>query len=265
MFSRRLVDKDVAAWQLDGFAWLIDNFETEPGLSETELWLPTPEYYPDAGDTPLAEHLFAIVRRQCRFDDRDNFELKAEAGRPDSSLGGLAMIKTRGQTACGTYQIIPTKHGGTREIIRYDEGLTDKPAQLVATFAHELGHALHNRAQEELEEPPELYELFTDLTAVFMGYGVFLANGRFEFSQFSNADMQGWQAKGAGYLPEADLVFATALFMSIKNIPEAVAAPHLKSHLRKMLSKAFRQIGKMETDVKALRERIPVHRDKRRA
>ena len=262
MFSKRLVDPEIIDWQLDGFAWLIDNFENVPGLPETELWLPIPKHYPDAKGRVLADHIFDCVKRQCRFSDEDIFELIAMEGRPDFDLGGLAMIQTEGDTACGTYQFIPKAYGGPKEIIRYDAGLGDNPAQLVATFAHELGHALHMRATEELDEPPELYELFTDLTAVFLGFGVFLSNARFEFSQFSDGGRQGWQMSGAGYLPEADLIFATALFMAIKNISETVPKPFLKPRLQKMLSKAFKQLSKFESEIADLRNRIPPKRSK---
>lgn len=204
---------------------------------------------------------FGIIKAQCGFNEGDIFDLEPQAGRPESSLGGLAMVKTQGQMACGTYQFIPGKYGRAREIIKYDVGLEDKPAQLVATFAHELSHALHNRAHEPLDVEPELYELFTDLTAIYLGYGVFLANTRFEFSQFSNSDTQGWQAQGAGYLPEADMVFATALFMQIKDIPMEMALPHLKPRLQKMLKKAFRQLGRHADEVQRLKTRNPVLSD----
>ncbi|GGX67016.1 hypothetical protein GCM10011309_15810 [Litorimonas cladophorae] len=260
MFSRNLIDPDVAEWQFDGFAWLIDNFETKPALADSPLILPTPDFFPeiDALSPTQADHIFRLVKAQCGFNEGDIFELEGKSGRPDASLGGLAMVETTGDTACGTYQLIPSKVGNPREIIRYDLGLENKPAQLIATFAHELSHALHTRAKAQLEIEPELYELFTDLTAIFLGYGVFLANTRFEFSQFTNADTQGWQAQGAGYLPEADMVFATALFMRIKNMPKETATPHLKPRLRKMLKKAWRQLDKNMDEVEALRVRVPL-------
>lgn len=260
MFSRNLIDRDVAEWQFDGFAWLIDNFETSAGLVDSPLILPTPVFFPDIDDLShtQADHIFRLVKAQCGFNEGDIFELEGKSGRPDASLGGVAMVETTGDLACGTYQMIQSKYGKPREIIRYDTGLEDKPTQLVATFAHELSHALHGRAHEQLEIEPELYELFTDLTAIFLGYGIFLSNTRFEFSQFSNGDTQGWQAQGAGYLPEADMVFATALFMRIKDLPMDVALPHLKPRLQKMLKKAWRQLDRNRDEIEALRARVPL-------
>jgi len=262
MFGRKLVDKHVAEWQFDGFAWLIDNYSTGPELPDAPLFLPTPEYFPakDELSSTQAEYIFRLVKAQCGFNEGDIFELKPQAGRPDAALGGLAFVQTWGQTASGTYQMIPAKYGKPREIIQYDAGLENNPTQLVATFAHELSHALHNRAYEPLDMEPELYELFTDLTAIYLGYGIFLANTRFGFSQFTNADVQGWQAQGAGYLPEADMVFATALFMRIKDISIEIALPHLKPRLQKMLKKAFRQLDRNMDEVQSLRQRVPPSR-----
>ena len=259
MFSRKLVDNDVAGWQFENFEWLIDNFSSEAGLADSRLILPIASDFPekDGQTRSQAEHIFRLVKAQCGFNEGDIFDLEPQAGRPDASLGGLAMVETQGQTACGTYQMIPAKYGKPREIIKYDAGLEHKPAQLVATFAHELSHALHHRAVQDLDVDPDLYELFTDLTAIYLGYGVFLSNTRFEFSQFTNADTQGWQAKGAGYLPEADMVFGTALFMKIKNISMETLLPHLKPRLRKMLKKGFKQLDSHADEVDALRRRKP--------
>jgi len=207
MFGRKLVDKHVAEWQFDGFAWLIDNFSTGPKLPDSPLFLPTPEFFPSVNwqSGARAGKIFNLVKAQCGFNEGDIFELKPQAGVPDAALGGVAMVQTWGQTASGTYQMIPAKYGKPREIIKYDVGLEKAPVQMVATFAHELSHALHNRSYEPMDMEPELYELFTDLTAIYLGYGLFLSNTRFEFAQFSNADTQGWQAQGAGYLPEMKL------------------------------------------------------------
>lgn len=262
MFGRRLVDREVAEWQFDGFAWLIDNYSSGVGLPDSRLFLPIAADFPekDGQSASQAEHIFRLVKSQCGFNEGDIFDLLPQEGRPDASLGGLAMVETTGQTACGTYQLIPAKYGKPRELIKYDVGLEDSPAQLVATFAHELSHALHNRSHEPLDVDPALYELFTDLTAVYLGYGVFLANTRFEFSQFTNADTQGWQAQGAGYLPEADIIFAMALFLQIKGLPAEIALPHLKPRLQKMLRKAFRQLDRNAGEVERLKTRMPPQR-----
>lgn len=264
-FSPRLVDIEVAEWQFEYFEWLIRNFSSGAGLPDSELWLPIPEHFAPSkkgsrplSGRPLVKHLFEIIKRQCGFGPKDIFRLIPSDEAKPQSFGGLAMVQTNEAGACGRYKITQNDDGSYTETISYDRDLADDPNQLIATLSHELGHALHNRSKEPLDIEPELYEMFTDLTAIYMGYGVFTANTRFEFSQFQNSDTQGWQATGAGYLPEADIVFGTALFMKIKNIPQDVASENLKPRLRKMLKKAFKQLSGFEDEVKRLRELNPV-------
>ena len=263
-FTPKLVDGEVAEWQFEYFEWLINNFSSGPGLPDSELWQPIPEHFAPAkkgsrplSGRPLVKHTFETVKSQCGFGPKDVFRLVPSDEAKPQSLGGLAMVQINEAGACGRYKISQNDDGSYTETITYDRDLGDDPTQLIATFSHELGHALHNRSKEPLDIESELYEMFTDLTAIYLGYGIFTANTRFEFSQFQNAGTQGWQAQGAGYLPEADIIFGTALFMKIKNISQDVALEHLKPRLRKMLKKAFKQLAGYEEEVGALRALNP--------
>jgi hypothetical protein len=214
-----LVDPEVAAWQIEAFAWLIDHFSTAPGLPDSDLWRPVPEHFPAApGD--LAAHLFERVRRQYGFSDGLLFEPVAVDVLPDLTLPGGAFIESDAEAACATYERVETAHGVTREFIHYDDAMD--ATDLVATFAHELAHAAHQRAPEwdALKVGGvvdwDLYELF-----------------------------------------EADLVFATALFMAVKDIPAESAITHLKPRLSKMLNRAVAQLDGMSDQVEALRSRVP--------
>jgi len=265
LFSPRLVDDEVADWQFENYEWLIRNFSRETALQDSELWLPIAEHFspnnksgqPLAGRV-LAKFLFKTVKIQCGFSVNDEFRLIPTIESKPQSLGGVAMVQTHEDGACGRYMIDKNEDGSYSETITYDSDLEDNPNQLVATFAHEISHALHNRSKEPLDIEPQLYELLTDLTAVYLGYGVFIANSRFSFSQMSSHDVQGWQASGAGYLPEADIIFATAIFMAIKNIPYETAASHLKPNLRKMLKKANKQLSKYQDEIDELRALAPL-------
>ena len=262
MYGFKLVDSEIAEWQFENFSWLIDNLSSGPGLPDSQLWLPTPDHFPSKEDSEypgqnLADHIFHLVSRQCGFGPDTIFDLVRIDSPQSHGLGGLAMVKTGEASACGMYAIKPAKFGKPKETIWYDASLEESPSALVATFSHELAHALHNRTPDPVEIDPELYELFTDLTAIYLGYGIFLANERFSFSQFQSAGTQGWQARGAGYLPEADMVFATAIFMSLKEIPLDKAAPYLKPKLRKMLKKAFKQLSHYGKEIEALKLQTP--------
>ena len=67
------------------------------------------------------------------------------------------------------------EEGRTRFIVRLDEAGLSTPMDLVGTMAHELAHV---RLLGEGHVDPEVFdnELLTDLTVVFFGLGIFLAN-----------------------------------------------------------------------------------------
>jgi hypothetical protein len=258
MFGRKLVDADVADWQFEQFEWLIDNFSSGPGLPDGALWQPIPEHFPKAqGD--LGVHLFDIVCRQCGFDPAI-FDLVAADPIKSQSLGGLALTHPTVAAPAATYQVEADGDADFREVIHYDASQT--PLDLVATFAHELSHSVFYRAYAPWPGDMALHELFTDLTAIYLGYGIFLANTRFSFAGFTGTGVQGWQVGGAGYLPEADMIFALALFMRIKDVPEDDARDHLKPKLAKMLRTAMRQLDRDKDRVDALRARVPAHAGK---
>jgi len=255
MFGRKLVDADVADWQFEQFEWLIDNFSSGPGLPDGELWQPIPGHFPKL-EGELGPHLFACVCRQCGLDP-DSFDLIANDPLKSQSLGGLALAHPAIPAPAGTYRIEGDIETNFREVIDYDA--TETPLSLVATFAHELSHSFFYRGYEPWPGDMALHELFTDLIAIYLGYGIFLSNTRFSFKGFTGTGIQGWQASGSGYLPEADMIFALALFMRLKGVSDAAASEHLKPKLAKMLRTAMRQLDREVDRVEALRARVPAH------
>lgn len=259
LFKTRLVNDAVVEWQLDEFAFLIDNLSSGPALPDAQLWRPISEHFGHpsgevlAGNE-LAAFSFSRILEQCRVPPDFPVELITVDTAPTGFLTDTVILESD-KRACGLYRAQQDGDGNWKESISVDFELTEKPTNLIATLAHELAHALHNRMPQPYDGEPELYELFTDLTAVYFGYGLFLSNSRFEFA----SDNMGWSAQGAGYLPEKDLVFATALFMRIKNIDKSIAEAHLKPRLVGMLKKAFKQLERYESDIEELRLRVPAH------
>lgn len=259
LFKTRLIDEAVVEWQLDEFAFLIDNLSSGPGLPDGDLWLPISDHFgaPNGESLKgeaLAQFSYKRILEQCRVSQDFPVELIMAETPPTGFLSDSVVLNSD-KKACGLYTAEKNENNKWKESIAIDFELTEKPTNLIATLAHELGHALHGRMPHPYDGDPALYELFTDLTAVYFGYGIFLANSRFEFAS-SNI---GWQAQGAGYLPETDLVFATALFMRIKNIQIETAKAHLKPRLHKMLDKAFKQLSRYEREIETLRVQVPAN------
>jgi len=161
-------DPAAKAWVEKRLRWLHDEFD-DHAFNGRPLVLPTPEFFPDPydGSRPAVR---ALLDRVCGYMDvdPDAVTLKFVAG-----AGKLWLVNDSGQYlphAAGTYE-----EGGRKFLIRLDQSGLDDPMGLVGTMAHELAHV---RLLGEGRIRGEVYdnELLTDLTVVFFGLGIFLAN-----------------------------------------------------------------------------------------
>jgi hypothetical protein len=182
----------------------------------------------------------------------EEWPCRLEPGEADRSVHitpGVAIVHHSPPKPLGTFSVEPA--GAEAEaVIRYHPALVRDPMGLVATFAHELCHYLiHDRG----EPPPggwELEELATDLAALFLGFGIFMANSAKSFAAFSNFNEMGWESRRSGYLSEAAIVTGIAIRERLAERDALVTAgPHLKSYLRSDLKNADAWLRKRHSDM----------------
>lgn len=111
-----------------------------------------------------------------------------------------ADVMGRSSGAAGTYR----KEGG-KAVIRINSGQLKNPESLVATISHELAHEKLLGENRIIEND----EYLTDLTAIVFGFGVFIANAKFQLNSGINSGF-GWQMQSQGYLPEQITAYAMA-------------------------------------------------------
>jgi hypothetical protein len=124
----------------------------------------------------------------------------------------------------------------------------DDPMGFVATMAHELGHYSMSRFRGEPPGGDEALEPATDVCAVFLGFGVFMANSAFTFQQFHDGRVQGWRTSQLGYLDEKALAYALALFLPLRGLDAGEARRHLKDNPRSYVKHALRHLEKERRD-----------------
>ena len=238
-FRRRpTVDKGTASWLVENMEWLVREFGGRDGLAESTLVLPKPGFFTFEGEQghALALRLFDQVKAYCGMSDWEVDLIPDD--NPLAVAPALAAVMVEPQKhAAGTFGL-----DGNRVQITYATSLLSRPDRLIATFAHELAHYLLATATSTPPSDSDEMEFLTDLAAVYLGFGVFLANTRFEFEAISDGPMQGWRWQNSGYLPEADLIYALALFLRAKELDERPACEALKSHLAKMLKRAISEV-----------------------
>jgi hypothetical protein len=137
--------------------------------------------------------------------------------------------------------------------ISYNPSQVRRPESLISTFAHELAHYLIHSVDTPTPGGEDFEEHATDLVAVFMGFGVFLANSAFTFSQYTDVDSQGWQTFAQGYLPESELTYCLAVFLHLKEIDRTTVEPYLDKNLRKVLKTAMKEMKHLPDEVGRLR------------
>lgn len=249
-FNRKaIVDADTAAWHVENFAWMIRQFGGAPRLETTKLVLPASGYFISDGEQghAFALRIFDQVKAYCGMADWEVDLVADDNPFADRAPLSLAMVAPQ-KHALGTFGV-----AGNRVVISYVPALLKRPDHLIATLAHELAHYLLATSREAPPCEKDEKEFLTDLVAVYLGFGVFLANSRFRFEALQDGPIQGWRIGRSGYLPEADLIFALALFLQAKALKPDPALHCLKPHLAAMLRRTMRDLSDRETMLEPIR------------
>jgi hypothetical protein len=233
------LDPEDEAWHLDTWKWLLENFGGLARVRHAPVVIATREFFPpsETKGHARAEHIFACIKRHAGMTDWP-CSLVAQPGRPETRVAELGTVKIdSGTDPAGTFVM-----EGGQAVITYEPSIVEEPAKLVATLSHELAHYLLATA---IGDPPgghDMHEFATDLTTVFLGFGLFTANQAFNFSQYRDVYSQGWQSSRLGYLRERDWAFALAVFLSLRGQSTDVFKPLLKPHLYADMRKAVRYL-----------------------
>ncbi|MDQ4087052.1 MAG: hypothetical protein M3177_03410 [Pseudomonadota bacterium] len=247
LFGPRLpIDADELEFQLATFKWLQQQFGA---VGDAPLVLPTPEFFPSVRNGRAdPRELFDDVRRAAGMEE---WPCRLEAGAAERPIdaGNAHLLRHEGAPPpCGTFRV-EEANGGRQAVITYNPSMTDDPVGLAATFAHELGHYLMATSSGTPPGGWDLHELHTDILAVYLGFGIFLANSARNFSQFQSGGQSGWSSRWQGYLSEGALVTALVIRERLAGREAAAAAPFLKDYLRSDLRKADAALRKLHPDL----------------
>jgi len=112
-------------------------------------------------------------------------------------------------------------------------------------MAHELAHykLLGEYRMDENDE------LLTDLTAVALGFGIFIGNSYFKFGQWTGTSHQGWRMKKRGYLPEQVIAYAMAWLAHYRN-EDVSWKSYLNKTVRKYFEQSYKYIGQNRDAIK---------------
>lgn len=237
---KNLLSDDDANFQIETYRWLLKYYGGDAFFKSTKLVLPTSEFFPDqvSSENEVALSTFNAVKYHAGMENWA-CELKAQHN-DDIDIAPTIKLNNLPESPAGTFQ-----YQQDVAIITYHPHLTNQPEKLVATFAHELSHYLTAHTVEAPFGGWENWEFATDITATFLGFGIFMCNSAFTFQQFQTPDAQGWEYSRTGYLSEEEHVFALVIFLKLLDIPLANAKKFLKPSAAKILKHAVYQIEQM--------------------
>lgn len=233
-----LLDAELTQWQFDCFEWLLQHTGGIKAFRQRRLILPTPQFFLHNGSCGhvFADMIFNQVKVHAGMADW-LCTLECQEADPNSMVSPHAFIKGAPTSPSGTFRAL--KEGGA--LITYNPGQLNNPMSLVATFAHELAHY---RTAGFPEPPPggwEVWEPATDLAAIFLGFGIFLANSRFNFQHFNDGKTAGWRWQQQGYLSDVEVLHMHAIFSVVLGIDQRESLPHLKSALRGIFKRVYKE------------------------
>jgi hypothetical protein len=226
-------------WIENAFQWLLDEFGVESFLKHP-LILPETSYFPDKYQGQEGD-IINLVNRICGymnvnprlvevefFSDQDQTVAKHRLGGSEhSGAAGLYFNKTSDE---------PQK----RIAINISE--FNKPTNLVAVIAHELGHVIL-LGGGKLSRDDNGHEYLTDLITVFFGLGIFTANSAFQFSQWQDHSHQGWSVSRQGYLSEELFAYSLALYAWMRGESNPKWAGHLAMNVRHHFKQSLKYLN----------------------
>ena len=231
------------AWLEGRVAWIAQQFGIE--RLRDELVLPNDDFIPDQykGTEDDVRRLFKQVCEYMGVDpDRVDLRFyKVGDRRALTPLDGWAWT-------VGLYQ----ERDG-RAVIQVEESQFGEPLSLVATFAHELAHVLL-LGEHHLKGDEEDGERVTDLLAVFLGYGVFMANSASPANVFLGL-LEGRESSRVGYLNDNELAYALAIVAWLHYEDKPAWANLLRPNVRDPMLEGIRWLTEVDGDTQLPRGR----------
>lgn len=207
-------------WVERRMLWFAERFGTDR-FRNARVVTPTDEFFPDKYTGDIAS-VRRYLDRMCGYMGVDPATITVEL-LPDEAMPGAA----------GLYEMRARGH------IRVADSQVGDPTRLLATLAHELAHEILLRGGH-LSGTEADHETTTDLLPVFLGVGIFAANGTIREWTERHGNMSLWWSSRQGYLSSIVHGYAMALFAHARGEDDPAWRRHLRTDARKTLAASLR-------------------------
>jgi hypothetical protein len=153
----------------------------------------------------------------------------------------------------GSKGIMPTGGAFHQLLIAYNPGQLRDSEVLIADFAHVLAHYLGSMSQEPPPGGVENWPHITEVVAVFMGFGLMMANSANTAKIRSCGSCSGPAVERSNALSQYDITYALAIFSCLKEVPTREVLAHLKKSLRPFYKKAAKEVMNKTKELNRIR------------
>jgi hypothetical protein len=253
-----LPDVAVREQLLDDLARLIlaegsETFLDAPLIEPSDRWFPD-RWTPDAAGV---EHL---LRRLLDYARLTHLTLVLEVDQ-FSNPAGKVLLDGRAGGHEGTAAWFAGIRGATC-LFGVDTNQLSDPIALVGTLSHEVAHAYRHASQLRVADAA-IEEPLTDLTTVYLGFGILTANASQRFlSGRSGAGGSWWSRSVGGYLGMQAMCFLLAAQSVARGTPPKTLARLLSPNQRACFLAACKDLGAREALLERLGLPPPVQLDK---
>lgn len=235
------VDPPSRQWLDEQLAWLAVHFADE-SPAKHELVLPTPDHFPDHydGTASAANAMFIRVCQRMGVDP-DLVQLSVMDINPH--LGFVTETGDPAPGAAGLYEAPDDDADNARCTITITADELSHPMALVGTMAHELAH--QRLLGGGMIDPDRFdHELLTDLTAVWCGFGIFLANTPRGDWRALYSHWPGTNLLRPEYMNPPMYAYALARIAHLRGEARPAWARHLTREPRQLLNQTLRWLAR---------------------
>lgn len=231
-----LIDAPSRDWLFALYEWAIPAFDPRFFVRNTPLVTPTDRDFPGHanGTEAMANLIFEHVRRHAGLSHWPLSLLHpGQDPQAPQPLEQRPAVNPGDQRHTGA--IPPPAR------LAYPAGRLANPEALIGTLARALADLLARTADGPPPGGPENWPQSTEVLAVFLGFGVIMANSAYESPRVACGSCRVPGSERESDLSRYDLTYALAIFLALKQLPASAATPHLKRPLRGYLRRALRE------------------------
>lgn len=254
LFTKKpLLEEQSIEWMFDVFDWCLQNFSAEFFYQHTLLVLPNNDFFPGRVDSVqgMAELIFGQVSRYAGIAHWPTSVVDQNS----CALTHVPNIKIIGAMREVGEQRDLTTPEVERLLIAYNSQQINNPEGMIASFAHIIAHYMGQMAKQSAPGGAELWPHATEMTAIFLGFGLMFANSAYTF-RGGCGSCYNPQANRDAYLTEQQSTYALAIFSVLKGIPDSTVTRQLKSHLGGFYKKAVKDVQRRSGELDRLNQHL---------